>query len=135
MPYPNEVRGSTAQERAQIVLGAVKTIGSIADKQKAERSGRTKASSGMSGFMMWLDPGNPAKSIPINRGEHFDGKTTAENAALHQSFTFQFEMSDLDRDIVNPTFSKTPQTRVRFEPDWGQIAQLREQGVLSFSLT
>ncbi|MEK0416271.1 MAG: hypothetical protein RI949_277 [Pseudomonadota bacterium] len=90
MPYPNEVRGSTAQERAQNVLGAVKTIESIADKQKA---------------------------------------------ALHQTFTFQFEMSDLGRRIVNPTFSQTPQTRVRFEPDWGQIAQLREQGVLSFSLT
>ena len=82
-----------------------------------------------------FSPGDPAKSIPINRGEHFDGKTTAENAALHQTFTLQFEMRDLDRGIVNPTFSKTPQTRVRFEPDWGQIAQLREKGVLSLSLT
>lgn len=82
-----------------------------------------------------FSPGDPARSIPINRGEHFDGKTTAENAALHQTFTFQFEMSDLDQGIVNPVFSRTPQTRVRFEPDWGQIAQLREKGVLSLSLT
>lgn len=59
MPNGNEVRGRTAQERAQNVLGAVKTIESIADKQKAKRSGRTKASNGVSGFMMWLDPADP----------------------------------------------------------------------------
>ncbi len=51
MPKGNEVRGSTAQERAQNVLGAVKTIESIGEKQKAERSGRTQASGGVSGFM------------------------------------------------------------------------------------
>lgn len=59
MPNGNEVRGRTAQERAQKVLGAVKTIESITDKQKAKRSGRTKARNGVSGFMMWPDPADP----------------------------------------------------------------------------
>lgn len=44
-------------------------------------------------------------------------------------------MSDLDRGMVNPTFSQTPQTCVRLEPDWGPIAQLRETGVLQFAMT
>jgi len=44
-------------------------------------------------------------------------------------------MSDLDRGMVNHPFSQTPQTRVRFAPDWCQIAQLRETGVLQFAMT
>ena len=44
-------------------------------------------------------------------------------------------MSDLDRGVIKPTFRQAPQTRIRILPDWGQIAQLREKGVLSFALT
>lgn len=82
-----------------------------------------------------LAPGAAAASLPINRGEHFDGKTTPENAALHQTFKVEFAMSDLDRGVIKPTFRQAPQTRIRILPDWGQIAQLREKGVLSFALT
>lgn len=65
-------------------------------------------------------------TVPINRAVEFDGEVTAENAAIHQHFKVQFDLKDLKAGVLKPSFSQVPQTHLQIRPDWGQIAQARE---------